>query len=491
MDFLAKHYEKLILAICLVCLIAYVGRIDSQENYERNSTAQVKRKMGSIIKADKLVEVKEASELPTLKDMLSLPEAKINFTNSPNGDNKSGLLENGAYIVCKSKDCGYVIFYKGDVQDGYKCPKCGTVQDAPAPEVLPTDDLDKDGIPDLVEKSPEMEGLNYRYPYDATEDFDGDGFTNYEEYLAGTDINDPESHPALAALLRVKGKVYNSNLPYTLSRVSDAGGSPTKADWKVSFKLGKVTRAETIQMGESLKRLDGYVLSGIADSRDSVTFTNSKNETYVMELGKPVREKGASIPFIYLTSHDRYAPQHRRSMSDMKKPQPKADNEADANAGMMGGPQGSRGKRRFGNAGGMGMADIGMTGGATSSTANPLILFTAHEGDTFLLELTPSGQVSSRGNMGMGGTSSEAELEPIAEWYVVLPCQGDQVMVQQLSGEDGEPIGEPIAIRPLDEPDPKDPKAISKDFQRAAEKTNDSMMGGPGGMMSPRRPQRR
>lgn len=38
-----------------------------------------------------------------------------------------------------------------------------------------------------------------------TRDIDGDGFTNMEEFLAGTDPNDPKSHPALIAKLKYIG----------------------------------------------------------------------------------------------------------------------------------------------------------------------------------------------------------------------------------------------------------------------------------------------
>ena len=68
--------------------------------------------------------------------------------------------------------------------DEATCPFCGTAQEVVGPDPLPTDDLDKDGIPDLAEKSNPV--LNYRYPYDSMADYDGDGFLNIEEY-----VNDP------------------------------------------------------------------------------------------------------------------------------------------------------------------------------------------------------------------------------------------------------------------------------------------------------------
>ncbi len=49
-------------------------------------------------------------------------------------------------------------------------------------------DIDNDGMPDDWEIS---NGFNRLDPSDAAEDADNDGFTNLEEYLAGTDPNDP------------------------------------------------------------------------------------------------------------------------------------------------------------------------------------------------------------------------------------------------------------------------------------------------------------
>ena len=80
------------------------------------------------------------------------------------------------------------------------CPFCGAVQ----PEIKdPTKiDSDGDGIPDGWELK---YSLNTGDPADGQMDLDGDGFTNFEEYKAGTDPNNPDDHPSLAAKLRVRG----------------------------------------------------------------------------------------------------------------------------------------------------------------------------------------------------------------------------------------------------------------------------------------------
>jgi len=106
-----------------------------------------------------------------------------------------GFLTPERRVICVVADCQKPIPYAAET-----CPFCGGKQPIP-PESDPGLDSDGDGMPDKYENKM---GLNSNDASDAAGDLDDDGFTNLEEYLAGTDPRDPKSHPAVVSLLRVK-----------------------------------------------------------------------------------------------------------------------------------------------------------------------------------------------------------------------------------------------------------------------------------------------
>jgi hypothetical protein len=86
-----------------------------------------------------------------------------------------------------------------------KIPSPGVVSD------VGISDTDSDGIPDEWENA---FGLDLRDPTDAQKDKDNDGFTNLQEYLAGTNPTDPGS------FLKVTGTVVANDLHLGFSAVS-------------------------------------------------------------------------------------------------------------------------------------------------------------------------------------------------------------------------------------------------------------------------------
>jgi hypothetical protein len=81
-----------------------------------------------------------------------------------------------------------------------------------------TTDSDGDGIPDKYEVG---FGLNPVSSSDRDLDLDGDGWSNYEEYLYGTSANNPNSHPQATATMEVTEAIplNNAGVPPSQERI--------------------------------------------------------------------------------------------------------------------------------------------------------------------------------------------------------------------------------------------------------------------------------
>ncbi len=126
-----------------------------------------------------------------------------------------------------------------------KCPYCLTEQPSDKPGI--NADSDHDGIPDEWEKRYKFNTLD---PDDAKNDPDHDGFTNLEEYRAGTDPTDPESHPAWLGKLVVQAITPKPfNLVFTgVSRTGD-----TKLGSLFQINLRDQSRTFWKRLGEEVE----------------------------------------------------------------------------------------------------------------------------------------------------------------------------------------------------------------------------------------------
>jgi hypothetical protein len=82
-----------------------------------------------------------------------------------------------------------------------------------SPELL---DTDADGMPDQWE---DLNGFDKNNPADASSDFDGDGYSNLAEYIAGTDPRNAESRLEVVQVTRAAG----DSSPATISFRAEAG----------------------------------------------------------------------------------------------------------------------------------------------------------------------------------------------------------------------------------------------------------------------------
>ncbi|MFA6814885.1 MAG: hypothetical protein WCS73_01140 [Lentisphaeria bacterium] len=205
---------------------------------------------------------------------------------------RSGLFTPAPYVLCKSEKCNHLVNIKDDI-----CPFCKTEFDPIAKETTMDDDTDNDGIPDLIEQK-YRDFLNFLNPDDGFMDKDEDGFLNNEEYVAGTLMNDAESFPDLALLLR-KIRIFKRRIPFVFSNLRTVE-SDNKKDWKIMLTAGNQTL--TKQLEDSV---DGFKLLDINEGQNILTIQSSDKELYQMPLRKPVLETKFSAYFVFLASRNR------------------------------------------------------------------------------------------------------------------------------------------------------------------------------------------
>ncbi len=292
MEFLAKHYEKLILGACLLCLIGGIFLVVNGVTGEQKRLETTFSEANAKVGGNKILAALDLSSLKKVTDSLQDPRLRLAVMEPVIDAKKGSLLQAKRYILCKNFQCGNLIHVKMD-----KCIFCGQSQD-PYRDVTPEDDTDGDGIPDLEEQK--WDFLNYLDPYDAYFDYDGDGFLNIEEYRANTAMHDPDDYPPLAHLLRAI-QVVKRQLPFQFSRVRTLG-SEIKSDWKMEFLIGRGAR-NAVKINEEI--VPGYKITSVNEAKDTVTVESSDGKSYTMRMGQDVEEEIATAQMLYLASRER------------------------------------------------------------------------------------------------------------------------------------------------------------------------------------------
>lgn len=227
MQFLKKHYEKIILTVLLlvfvVSLIYLIWNIifSSQIKLELpKNRADYQQKDFNQPQFKVIEEIKKAKDWLASKHVLTEPEKTsdlmVPFKVARSPHNPRKLI--AFYYFDKE--------LKGPFSDK-KIMK---------PDTLFVDeDRDADGIPNDIETKV---GLDPTNPEDGLGDIDEDGFINVDEFKEyGTEINNPKSHPPLALRLVVK-KIRRTEMGIKLTkiRVTDKNN---KSKWEIHLELKK------------------------------------------------------------------------------------------------------------------------------------------------------------------------------------------------------------------------------------------------------------
>ncbi len=179
-SWLIQNYDKLMLVIVLMGLLVSALLLVLWINASRGAVAQGEQ---SLMVTPKMVKPIDLTALE--KDRLLLSKPALNARPARK------MMVSELRVHCVS--CGKPIPY-----NAAKCPFCSA--DQPSIKQLSEMDSDADGIPDVYEMEHAMNAADHD---DAQLDADGDGFSNLEEYLGGTNPNDANSHPSMEAKLRV------------------------------------------------------------------------------------------------------------------------------------------------------------------------------------------------------------------------------------------------------------------------------------------------
>lgn len=240
MDFLNKHYEKLILLAVLI--VFFIGMI-----FVLNTLEQTK----DVKPEDLNIEIKSADYQGTAKSEANIAEQwkKGNFAWNRGEMRKSfkvqacysDLVQFVQLANCPGNNCGKLI--PRSYFSEKKCPDCGFLLKTPPKrpkyrrnEITP-DDSDGDGMPDTYE---DKFSLNKSDHMDAQYDKDGDGFSNYYEMTMNTDPTKSRIHPPLWRRLRLYA-VARVVLPVSFRALMDNNSNDVK-DWDAQFNVETVNR---------------------------------------------------------------------------------------------------------------------------------------------------------------------------------------------------------------------------------------------------------
>ena len=234
MDFIKKHYEKLILLLLLVIFIASMFHVlniikqtgEIQEHHLQIPTREADYKIQDP--NDPSFNVPEILKSTSLSWVNPGPRAK------GNEDHYSDL--SFVFRIVRCPFCKKLI-PRSYMEKQSVCPFCKNAANNGEAFAEPPDE----GVLDVMIP----EDILRQYQLDPNDpdvrfyDIDGDGFSNIYEYVMKTDMGDPRNHPPLWHRLRVieVGKV---SLPVKFTGIDTTDGEDDPQLWVLKFNNGDI-----------------------------------------------------------------------------------------------------------------------------------------------------------------------------------------------------------------------------------------------------------
>ena len=220
MGFLKRHYEKILLGLLLT---VFIGLLAFQlVLWQQNQEIKVEKMKGFKDPDPNYTRIDFKSDKSAFRVLQNLP-TKPFWAKPASRDNSQTLIDFSDFMkpfplaICPY--CLRVIPAKSFPQGegAGLCMFCNRTLHHPysAEAENANKDTDEDGIPDKEEI---RLGLNPEDPTDALVDTDGDGFSNYEEFVSKTDYKDPKSRPPYHEKLYVLN-VERPKLPFRVKSI--------------------------------------------------------------------------------------------------------------------------------------------------------------------------------------------------------------------------------------------------------------------------------
>jgi hypothetical protein len=267
---LTSHYEKAILLVVLLALIGVCSLLPEFGGDAQNSLQALLTTDGQVVSPKGVEAFDEALAAAAGRRVEGSEETPAWVRN---------ITVSEVRVACVS--CGQPIPF-----DAMECPSCKAEQ----PKIIDARsiDTDGDGIPDVIENE---WGLNPEDPMDAFGDLDGDGFTNLEEYLEGTDSKNSTEHPPLLVKLRV---ARIREVPFNLRYVGKSEIAP--GVFQFQFNLGERTYFE--QLGASMGGYDLKDEGKTPGGADTITLVRKRDGRRVELIkGRPVSQPEYRVRF--------------------------------------------------------------------------------------------------------------------------------------------------------------------------------------------------
>lgn len=264
-NFVKAYYDRIVagagvLALVISAVMYYLAIGEDPEE----SAAESARRIDSLRPSECGVKEVDMSKLQIASKIARNPVviAEIDGT-------RENFLASERRVKCRK--CKKPI--PGDVK-AYPVCECGQKQEIAQAVVL---DADGDGMPDEWEKK---FGLNSAAA-DATDDKDGDGFTNLEEFQAKTDPSDVKSHPDYLDSLKLTLPLKVTYMPFIFTRAMKLPDG-----WRIEFFDAK-RRNDHGRMGRVVSvRFVGGVAAPVENYGFSVKAYEQKSKKVAIKGGK-------------------------------------------------------------------------------------------------------------------------------------------------------------------------------------------------------------